>query len=283
VNTVNKDLFEKYLIPLSPLPTPLNQSGKLDIKIKCILFDIYGTLFISGSGDIGTAKKVLQETDKIEHLLEKFKIKRNAKTLLKKFFDTVEKQHEKSRKKGIDHPEIEIDKIWTLVLDFKNPDIAKAFALEFELIVNPVYPMPNLKEVLRGLKNRHIILGIISNAQFFTPYLFDWFLKSDLRHLGFEPNLILFSYKFGHAKPSSFLFEVASLKLKKMNIPIDSVLYVGNDMLNDIYPAHKADFKTGLFAGDTRSLRLRSDESVCKNLSADIVITDLVQLLDYFD
>jgi putative hydrolase of the HAD superfamily len=280
---VNKDLFEKYLIPLSPLPTPLNQSGKLDKKIKCILFDIYGTLFISGSGDIGTAKKISQETDKIERLLEKFKIKRNAKTLLNHFFDTIEKQHEKLRKKGIDFPEIEIDKIWTLILDFKNLDIARAFALEFELIVNPVYPMPNLKEVLRELKNRHITLGIISNAQFFTPFLFDWFLKSDLKNLGFEPNLILFSYKFGHAKPSSFLFEVASSRLKDINIPTGSVLYIGNDMLNDIYPAQKAAFKTGLFAGDARSLRLRSDEPVCKNLSADIVITDLIQLLDYLD
>jgi len=278
---VNKDLFEKYLIPLSPLPTHLNQSGKLDKKIKCILFDIYGTLFISGSGDIGTAKKVLQETEQIEYLLERFKIKRNAKTLLINFFDTIEKQHEKLRKTGINFPEIEIDKIWMRVIGVDNPKKAKAFALEFELIVNPVYPMPNLKKVLRELKKRHIVLGIISNAQFFTPYLFDWFLKSNLKHLGFEPNLILFSYKFGHAKPSSFLFEAASLRLKDMNISTDSVLYVGNDMLNDIYPAQRAGFMTGLFAGDARSLRLRSDESVCKNLSADIVITDLVQLLDY--
>jgi putative hydrolase of the HAD superfamily len=278
---VNKDLFEKYLTPLSPLPTSLNQSGKLDKKIKCVLFDIYGTLFISDSGDIGTVKKVLQKTDKIKHLLEKFKIKINAKMILNDFFETIEKQHEKSRKKGIDFPEIEIDKIWMRVIGDDNPERARAFALEFELIANPVYPMPNLKELLRELKNRHIILGIISNAQFFTPYLFDWFLKSDLKNLGFEPNLILFSYKFGHAKPSSFLFEAASSRLKEMNIPANSVLYVGNDMLNDIYPAQKTEFKTGLFAGDARSLRLRSDEPVCENLSADIIITDLIQLLDY--
>ena len=280
---MNKDLFEKYLIPLSPLPTLLTQSGKLDKKIKCILFDIYGTLFISGSGDIGFAKKVFQETEQIEHLLEKFKIRRTAKTLLNNFFGTVERQHKKSRKKGIDYPEIEIDKIWMSVIGDDNPEKTRAFALEFELIVNPVYPMPNLKEVLQKLKNRHIILGIISNAQFFTPYLFDWFLKSDLKKLGFDPNLTLYSYKFGYAKPSSFLFEVASSRLKDMNISTDSVLYVGNDMLNDIYPAQGAGFKTGFFAGDARSLRLRSDEPVCENLSADIVITELIQVLDYFD
>ncbi len=280
---MNKDLFEKYLIPLSPLPTSLNQSGKLDKRIKCILFDVYGTLFMSGSGDIGTAKKILQETDKIEHLLNKFKLKINAKTLLNNFFHTVEKQHEKSRKKGVDHPEIKIDEIWMRVIGDDNLKKARAFALEFELIVNPAYPMPHLKQILRELKNKHITLGIISNAQFFTPYLFDWFLKSDLKHLGFEPNLILFSYKFGYAKPSSFLFEVASSRLNEINIQTDSVLYVGNDMLNDIYPAQKTGFITGLFAGDARSLRLRSDEPVCENLSADIVITDLIQLLDYLD
>jgi len=280
---VNKDLFEKYLIPLSPIPTHLTQSGKLDKNIKCILFDIYGTLFISGSGGIRIVKKVLQKTDKIEHLLKKFKIKTNAKTLLKNFFDTVEKQHEKSRKKGIDYPEIEIDKIWMRVIGDDNLQRVRAFALEFELIVNPAYPVPNIRKMLLELINRHIILGIISNAQFFTPYLFDCFLNSDLKNLGFEPNLILFSYKLGYAKPSSFLFEAAATRLKDMNISTDSVLYVGNDMLNDIYPAQKQGFKTGLFAGDARSLRLRKDEPVCKNVSADIVITDLIQVLDYFD
>ena len=276
-------MFEKYLIPLSPLVTPLNQSGKLDNKIKCILFDVYGTLFISDSGDICFTKKVVQETYKIEHLLERFKIKMNAKTLLTNFFNTVEKQHEELRQKGIDYPEIEIDEIWMRVIGSDNRERARAFALEFELIVNPAYPMPHLKEVLKELKNRHIVLGIISNAQFFTPYLFDWFLKSDLKNLGFEPNLTLFSYKFGYAKPSKFLFENASSRLKEINIPTDSVLYVGNDMLNDIYPAQRAGFMTGLFAGDARSLKLRSDESVCNKLSADIVITDLVQLLDHLD
>ena len=280
---MNNILFEKYLIPLSPLVTPLNQSGKLDNKIKCILFDVYGTLFISDSGDICFTKKVVQETYKIEHLLERFKIKMNAKTLLTNFFNTVEKQHEELRQKGIDYPEIEIDEIWMRVIGSDNRERARAFALEFELIVNPAYPMPHLKEVLKELKNRHIVLGIISNAQFFTPYLFDWFLKSDLKNLGFEPNLTLFSYKFGYAKPSKFLFKNASSRLKEINIPTDSVLYVGNDMLNDIYPAQRAGFMTGLFAGDARSLKLRSDESVCKKLSADIVITDLVQLLDHLN
>jgi len=66
-----------------------------------------------------------------------------------------------------------------------------------------------------------------------------------------------------------------------MSISAHSVLYIGNDMLNDIYPAKKAGFRTALFAGDARSLRLRENDPKCKDLSADIIITDLIQILDH--
>ena len=39
--------------------------------------------------------------------------------------------------------------------------------------------------------------------------------------------------------------------------------------------------KTALFAGDERSLRLRENDSRCKDLSADVVITDLIQVLGH--
>ena len=39
--------------------------------------------------------------------------------------------------------------------------------------------------------------------------------------------------------------------------------------------------KAVLFAGEARSLRLRSNGPRCKNLSADTVITDLDQLTEY--
>ena len=124
-------------------------------------------------------------------------------------------------------------------------------------------------------------MGIISNAQFYTPYLFKWFLDSSLDDLGFHPDLIFFSYKYGYAKPSSFMFTAAADTLKVMGVPEHSVLYVGNDMLNDIYPAKTVGFKTALFAGDARSLRLRENDPRCNNHSADLIVTDLIQLGEY--
>ena len=123
-------------------------------------------------------------------------------------------------------------------------------------------------------------MGIVSNAQFYTPYLFNWFLDSIPEDLGFTSDLIFYSYKSGHAKPSPLMFEAAAKNLRNMDISAHSVLYIGNDMLNDIYPAKLVGFKTALFAGDARSLRLRENHPKCQNLSADLVITDLVQILE---
>lgn len=278
---LNKKQISQYIAPLSPVPTTLCQSGNLKKKIKCMIFDIYGTLFISGSGDIGIAKKKVAEAYELEQLLIKFKIRKTRKAVLNDLFAAIEKKHDELRKQGIDFPEVEIDRIWMSIL--KNNDLVtvREFAAMFEMVVNPVYPMPNLKEMLSACKKSKVLLGIISNAQFYTPYLFEWLLDSDLKELGFHPDLILFSYKSGHAKPSPFMFQSAVERLKGLNVPADSALYIGNDMLNDIYPAKNAGFNTALFAGDARSLRLRKDVTKCKNLSADLVITDLIQLLEY--
>jgi len=274
-------LISKYIKPIYPLPSSLGQSGKVEGKIKAILFDLYGTLFISRSGDISMAKKESPQTEKLEKLLYNFGIQKEPQTVLKQFFTAIENQHELLKRKGVDFPEVEIDQIWMRVLENDDLETVRTFAIEFELIANPVYPMPHLEKMLSVCRDSNVLMGIISNAQFYTPYLFNWFLDSSPENLGFHPDLILYSYKFGYSKPSTFMFQVAADKLKNMDVPAHSAIYFGNDMLNDIYTAKKAGFKTGLFAGDTRSLRLRENDPKCKDLSADIVITDLVQILDY--
>ena len=275
------DRLLHYIEPLSPLPTSLNPSKKLKEKVKCILFDIYGTLFISGSGDISIARQQSRVTQNLKNLLDIYQIKKKPQIVLDDFFSAIDIEHKRLKKKGVDFPEVKIDRIWKRVLEIEELDAVRAFAVEFELIVNPVYPMPNLEKVLSDCKKSKILMGIISNAQFFTPYLFTWFLYLNPEDLGFKSDLIFYSYKSGHAKPSPIMFEAAAKNLRNIDIASHSVLYIGNDMLNDIYPAKMAGFKTALFAGDARSLRLRKNHPKCQNLSADIVITDLVQILDF--
>ena len=275
-----KDIMAPHITPLAPLPSPIQAKTDLTFPVRAILFDIYGTLLISASGDISTAEKNLPTAEKLEALLDKYKISIPPSQLKTKLFQVIESDHADKKNQGIDFPEVNIDKVWQQVLEFKEIDIARCFAVEYEMIVNPVYPMPLLGPTLQTLKRKNIPMGIISNAQFFTPLLFDLFLGALPEKLGFDPDLIFYSYQYGYAKPSLFLFDQAVKSLARKGIKPGDVLYIGNDMLNDIYPSDKIGFRTCLFAGDSRSLRLRQDDPRCKSLIPDAVIKELNQLTD---
>lgn len=275
----DKRVIAGHVRRLAPIPTGLVPSGKFIERISCVLFDIYGTLFISDSGDIGISEKQDKKNiERLARLLDKYNLRANPNRLQDNLWAAIRTDHEKNKKKGIDFPEVRIEQIWMQVLNTTDLDLVKNFAIAYEWLVNPVYPMPGLAEMLEELEQMNILTGIISNAQFYTPLLFEWLLESSMEHLGFEKDLTFFSCYIGCAKPSQTIFNraVKSLKLKK--ITPDATLYVGNDMLNDIYPAARAGMQTALFAGDARSLRLRKDRRECHGLSADLVVTELIQI-----
>ena len=278
---LNNRIASQYLKPLKPVPTFLEKIGKPLSGIHCVLFDIYGTLLISTSGDISPSQNDNIPLDKIRHLIKKFRIKSDPQTLMSALKQAIASTHQSKREKGIMFPEVEIDRIWMQVLNNRQSELVQKFALEYELTVNPVYPMPHLEELLQTCRSKKILMGLISNAQFYTVYLFKWLLGAAPQDLGFHPHLIFLSYQMGYAKPSPELFQIAAATLNKMNIQTRSVLFMGNDMLNDILPAKRVGFKTALFAGDKRSLRFRKDDPRCQNLSADIVLTDLNQLFEF--
>lgn len=277
---LTRRLVEPYISPLAVIPTALQQRGRIDGAIECVLFDIYGTLFISGSGEIGIIAAKGRQTDAITRLIAKYRIAGTADALYKALAEAIEREHRSQRSRGIAFPEVVIERIWMEILAPNRIETVRRFAAEFEMLVNPVYPMPHLHEVLSTLSSRDLCMGIISNAQFYTPLLFEWFLGSRPEALGFCEDLIFYSYCHGHAKPSSFLFDRALAVLDARRILPETVLFVGNDMKNDIYPARRAGMKTALFAGDARSLRLRREDPCCRDLLPDIVITDLIQLTD---
>lgn len=59
-----------------------------------------------------------------------------------------------------------------------------------------------------------------------------------------------------------------------------NTLYVGNDMLNDIWTASQAGCRTCLFADDRRSLRLREKDKRCKKLVPDATVDHLHQITE---
>lgn len=268
-------------MPLSPIDPGLATEGECDDPIRAVVFDIYGTLFISTSGDISLAEKEASRSKGLDNLLAEYTIYEDAKSVLARFFKEIERTHEAMKREGVSHPEVEVNRVWQHVLPSLSDNDARTFALRYEMIVNPVYPMPGLKETLQEISAQGVPMGIVSNAQFFTPYLFPAFLGKTLPELGFDKELLFYSYNCRFAKPSPCMYRTCRKALEAKGVASEHVLYVGNDMLNDITPATTVGFRTALFAGDTRSLRERKGDPRCEGVTPTVIVKDLRDLLRY--
>jgi putative hydrolase of the HAD superfamily len=272
-------VMERYLHPIAPIPTGVapDLSGKQNYA--AMLFDIYGTLLVSAVGEIGVHGPAQQGMERLQDVLRIHGINSTPEGLTERLRGAIARAHTVARGQGIEFPEVDILKIWEQVLGSKEEAWLREFALAYELSVNPVYSMPGLKALFAECCRRDLLVGLVSNAQFYTVPVLEHFLGAPLDRCGMDRRLLFFSWKEGHAKPSAVMFERAKAALLDMGISETSVLYVGNDMRNDILPAASVGFATALFAGDRRSLRLRKHDHRCKDHLPDLVITDLCQLV----
>ena len=276
--------IRNHCVPLAPKPTELAPRLQRLSDVEAVLFDVYGTMLISASGDIGTDSKE-HKIHAARETMDMFKIDTSvpAAELIRKLEQSILKEHATLKARGVKYPEVVIAEIWQDVLcgrpGAEEIDV-EHFALEFELRVNPTWPMPDLESALSSLRSHGVILGIVSNAQFFTPVILATLMNKSLDELGFRSELSYFSYEHRQAKPGSFLYQEARERFGAMGISPSNVVYVGNDMLNDVVAAGSVGFRTALFAGDSRSLRLREGDERVDGIEPDVIITSLLQLID---
>jgi putative hydrolase of the HAD superfamily len=281
-NDERQDLIRRIRALSSPLsPRPTNAEPVLGplSGIRAVLFDIYGTLVVSASGDIGLAGEQDEESA-FRAALAAAGLERPVGVGPHDLKADIRAFHAERRAAGVEYPEVDILTIWKSVLGSgENPE---RLAVEYECRVNPVWPMPGLAELLSAIRGRGLVLGIVSNAQFYTPLMLEAFLGAPLPELGFDPECCAFSYRLLEAKPSTRIYREALEGLERGHgISSGEVLYVGNDVRNDIRPAAEVGCRTALFAGDARSLRLRKDDPTCTGVRPDRVIIELGQIVSH--
>ena len=264
--------------PLEPRPTDTTPITAPLPGIRAVLFDIYGTLVVSASGDIGLAGEQ-DESSAFRAALAEAGIEQTSGDGPEVLKSAIRRSHAQSRSTGVEFPEVDIVAMWEEVLG-ADVDLER-FAVEYECRVNPVWPMPGLAHLLAQINARGLVMGIVSNAQFYTPLMLEAFLERPLDQLGFDPDCCAFSYRRLEAKPATGIYREALLRLEqKHGITPGETLYVGNDMRNDIWPAQQTGCRTALFAGDARSLRLREDDPRCAQVHPERVITELGQITE---
>lgn len=285
--------FSSLSAPMQPEETQTEPRLKELEGIRGIIYDFYGTLFISGVGDIGV-DDAHPDSQLFLNALKNSGIqitdKRAGTAGYKIYNEIVRQEIEKMKTEENPFPEPDIRMVWEQVLDrmLKEELIqiplksypSEQVSVEFEARMNAVWPMPEALETIGYFKEKRLLQGIISNSQFYTPVAFEALAGKTLEELGFHPDLLHWSYEEGMKKPGLPFYKRFLIKLDKVNPAIQpgEILYIGNDMLKDVYPAVVTGFKTALFAGDRRSLKWREDDPRCANIEPDLVITSFLQL-----
>ena len=292
----------------SLLPVPTGVEAKLQYihGIRSVLFDVYGTLFVSSSGEIGSASLPVIDEEAQSSSTTGTNVKigeafyRRLRTpvshqdsekigseLIFRFEAAISEMHARKREEGVPWPEVDVREIWQRVMSavLANEETSaprhspEAWAIEYEVNTNPVWPMPGAVDCINRLGSANLVLGLISNAQFYTPLLFPALMERDLHELEISEEMQYYSYRGGRSKPDPAMFEVAREALRMKGIAPQQAIYVGNDMLNDMVPAAGVGFHTALLAADQRSLRLREGDPRVAHVIPDIIATNLDEVV----
>jgi len=288
--------FAETAQPAEPVPADVKPTGPIP-AFRAVVFDIYGTLFQSAVGDISLidfsnsgSRNVL-----LASVLEKagFTLQDKSFPFADALTETITVHQDAVRSAETPFPEVDIRMVWQdLILNLRRESVVENgpaiddvlmnnVSVWYEAAVNPVYPMPDCQKVLDTLRQRGTVMGIVSNAQFFTPLLFDAFFNRSFTQMGFAPDCCFFSYTFLKAKPDTFLYaKCAEVLDTQYGIAAEDVLYVGNDRRNDVWPARQIGFRTALFAGDTKSYRPRPGDPDLVEAHPDFVIHQLASLIE---
>ncbi len=198
------EIVRRHSQPLQPLPTDIKVHADPIPGIRAVLFDVYGTLLISASGDIDQSAGSNPGAAALEALAAVNVTPSGTggaagdtgKTVVDRLRHAIRQRHEAS---PWANPEIDIRDVWTDVLDEltadgylvaeagRDADVAR-LAVEYEVRVNPVWTMPQLVRCLTAIRQggQHWELSAMRNSSpsnYFRPCwartFYSWGLMRD--------------------------------------------------------------------------------------------------------
>ena len=212
--------------------------------VRGIICDINGTLV-----DINTDEGNEQIYRSISHMLKYYGIRTSRGDVREGYYQILKDQR---RAGGEPFPEYDAVAVWR---EFLISRLARSGAtlpktklaqlphflaeLYRGISLNRLELYPDVREVLGELRQRYR-LAALSDAQ--TAWA-----VPEMRLVGIEEYFfpIVVSGDLGYRKPDPRIF---ALTLKRMHLPPEEVVLVGNDMYRDIYGARQAGLRTVFFA-----------------------------------
>ncbi|MFT4343248.1 MAG: HAD family hydrolase, partial [Candidatus Woesearchaeota archaeon] len=210
-----------------------NNNLKLSSKknIKAILFDVYGTILRSDSGDLAQSlskRSVLLNAARL--VSNKYCMNRSPDEIVSAYENAISAEHHRKKSEGIQYPEVVLEDIWAQVCTSLGVTAGPLTELAYDFydLTASRYLYDGVFEVLKELQKRGIRMGIISNAQRGTELDLLRLLKIDSLTTFFDKDLLFFSYRLGYSKPNLNAFRLALSHLHEKGILPSEVLFVGN-------------------------------------------------------
>ncbi len=257
--------------------------GEKLTDIRAVVFDVYGTLINYWRSDMerkeGLQSIFLEACGKVAdkfgftgYLTAMNPEEAPAKTLYDLYCGLIALRRDRAQHPGISNPEIKIEEVWSIILlmlkrhgyraenlQGLSGDLPRQIAYTYNFFSLGRRLYPGVTEALSALRKVSIDLGIVSNAQFYTPIDLTLLIRDqsggnyeDFNEL-FDPDFTLFSFEWGAAKPDPLLFRKLFDALYERQILPQQTVFVGNDLVLDIEPAAAAGMKTAFFSGDRKS------------------------------
>lgn len=301
-------LHKKYPAEVQESLQPIALQSKTEKlrDIQVAIFDVYGTLINYWEESFrDEEEKQLFIKDVFKRTAEYFgfsdtleKIdpsKLPEETLYDFYHGLIAMKHEEGKKGGKTFPEIKIDELWNVILSIlinngynlddhlrgSRKDTAMCIAYFYNFFALKRGFFPGVVETLKELKANNIKLGIISNAQFYTPIDLSLFLRDqddklvDYLEL-FEQDFVFFSYEYGVAKPTGIFYERLFDALYEHSVLPEQTVFIGNDLLLDVKSAQDVGLKGALFTGKSQSTFLHKKGN---QIFADITFDTFPELL----
>lgn len=205
------------------------------IKLKGLVFDLYGTLVSL------TSTETYTEFHKLAMWLSNENIQVSGESLMNYYREKCSEFYANALK-TVKFPEVDILQVLKdAITFFSGKPCSNEFARKAALIfrtfsIKSINLYPHTRSVLRELKRRGYIMGIISNAQagFTVPEI------EDLKLWQFFDFIIL-SSDVGCSKPEDKIYGIAS---RQLELPPSKTAFIGDDLYGDIFGAQKHGYKT---------------------------------------
>ncbi|MDR2592449.1 MAG: HAD family hydrolase [Chitinispirillales bacterium] len=265
--------------------TPLRRGSAVDTLkgVRAVIVDVYGTMvnyWRPGFEERDTREALLVEA--FSGIVDRFGMGGTlaamnpadppAKTLCDFYNGLLALNRQKSAGEGAALPEIRVEEVWSVIAlmlkrngydaDARAPwrgdpaGFARCLAYTYNFLSMGRELYPGVAVALKRLKDSNMAIGILSDAQFYTPIDLTLMLRDqsggkivDCGEL-FDTDLTFLSYEYGFVKPSEALYRRLFDALYEYQITPDQTVVVGNDLTTDIAPAAALGMRTALFCGD---------------------------------